>query len=78
MDTAGMTTPLPAASAEVAAETQARTQRISIEQHSAVGMLWFVGWLFTVGLLHLPLGKALLALIVWPYYLGNALSGWTG
>jgi hypothetical protein len=34
------------------------------------GLLWFAGWLFTLGFLHLPLGKGLLALVIWPYDLG--------
>jgi len=51
------------------------TQRIRIEQHSAIGMLWFAAWLFTIGFLHLSFWKALLALVVWPFYLGGAFAG---
>ena len=40
------------------------SQRIRIEQHSAVGMLWFGAWLFTIGFLHLSFWKAVLALPV--------------
>ena len=36
------------------------------------GLVWFAGWLFTIGYLHLPFGRALLALVIWPYYLGAA------
>ena len=50
------------------------TQRIRIEQHSAIGMLWFGAWLFTISFLHLSFWKAILALLVWPYYLGAALA----
>ncbi len=32
--------------------------------------LWCMGWLFTIGFLKLAFWKGLLALIVWPYYLG--------
>ena len=53
-------------------ETQA--QRIRIEQHSATGMLWFGAWLFTIGFLHLAFWKAVLALFIWPYYLGVTLA----
>ena len=52
----------------------ARAERIRIEQHSASGLLWLVGWLFTIGFLQLPFWKGVLALIVWPYYLGEAFS----
>ncbi len=49
-------------------------ERIRIEQHSFVGSLWFVGWLFTLGRLHLSFWKGVLAIVVWPYYLGAAFS----
>ncbi len=39
------------------------------------GTGWFVFWLFTVGLAKLSFGSAILALLVWPYYLGRALAG---
>ena len=34
------------------------------------GGIWFVGWLFTVGFLKLAFWKGVLAIIVWPYFLG--------
>lgn len=37
---------------------------------AVVGPLWFIGWLFTIGYLKLAFWKGVLALIVWPYYLG--------
>lgn len=49
-------------------------ERIKIEQHSAAGLLWFGAWLFTLGLLRLTFWKAVLALVVWPYYLGAQLA----
>ena len=42
-----------------------------IETHSGLGMAWFVGWLFTVGFLSKGFWGGVLALIVWPYMLGN-------
>ena len=51
-----------------------RMERIKIEQHGFAGALWFAGWLFTLGLLHLPFWKGLLAIVMWPYYLGVALA----
>ena len=50
------------------------TERIRIEQHGVAGALWIWAWLFTIGLLHLGLGKALLAVLIWPYYIGAALA----
>jgi len=49
-------------------------ERIRIEQHSFAGGLWFVGWLFTIGVLHLTFWKGVLALLLWPYYLGTTAS----
>jgi len=37
------------------------------------GMGWFVFWLFTVGFADLSFGKALWAILAWPYYLGVTL-----
>jgi hypothetical protein len=36
----------------------------------ALGPIWVIGWLFTIGYLHLPLLNSLYAIILWPYYLG--------
>jgi uncharacterized membrane protein len=49
-------------------------EKIRIEQHSFVGSLWFAAWLFTIGLVHLGFWKGLLAILLWPYYLGVAFS----
>ncbi len=48
--------------------------KIRIEQHGSAGMLWFGAWLFVIGLLHLSFWKGVLAIVLWPYYLGSALS----
>ncbi len=37
------------------------------------GSVWIIGWLFTIGYLKLAFWKGVLALIVWPYYLGAFL-----
>jgi hypothetical protein len=39
---------------------------------SVIGPLWFVGWLFTIGFTKLVWWQALLALVVWLYFLGVA------
>ena len=33
--------------------------------------IWFMGWLFTIGYVKLHFWPAVLALIIWPYYLGH-------
>ena len=45
-------------------------EKIKIEQHGFSGTLWVAGWLFTIGYLHLAFFKGLLAVVLWPYYLG--------
>jgi len=49
-------------------------QRISIEQHSFAGMMWFAAWLFTIGFLDLSFWRGVLAVLLWPYYLGTTFS----
>jgi hypothetical protein len=53
---------------------RANREPIKIVQQNAVGLVWFGGWLFTIGYLHLPFWKALVALVAWTYYLGTALA----
>ena len=54
------------------AETQGKhAQKIRIVQNSTfMGSAWFAAWLFTIGFAKLVWWKALLALMVWPYFLG--------
>ena len=37
---------------------------------AGMGLLWFGGWLFTLGFAPLVWWKAILALLLWPYFLG--------
>lgn len=50
-------------------------EKINITQHGSTGMLWFIGWLFTIGYLELGFFKGVLALIVWPYFIGAHFAG---
>jgi hypothetical protein len=49
-------------------------EKIRIEQHSVGGLLWVAGWLFTMGYLNLTFWTGVLALVLWPYYLGANVS----
>ena len=49
-------------------------EKIRIEQHSFGGLLWVVGWLFTIGFLQLTFWNGVLAIFVWPYYVGVWVS----
>ena len=37
------------------------------------GVIWFIGWLFTIGYAGLVWWKIILGIVVWPYYLGALL-----
>jgi hypothetical protein len=50
---------------------QTRTIKV---QADIVGPIWFIGWLFTLAYANLGLWQALLAIVIWPYFLGNALG----
>lgn len=50
-------------------------EKIKIEHHTLSGGLWFAAWLFTIGFLQLSFWQGVLAVIIWPYYLG---VHWTG
>ena len=40
----------------------------------ALGPVWLIGWLFTIGYCSMPFfWQGVLALLIWPYYLGAAL-----
>jgi hypothetical protein len=38
------------------------------------GMFWFAGWLFTIAFANLVWWKIILGLVVWPLFLGYALT----
>ncbi len=38
------------------------------------GVVWIIGWLFTVGFLHLGVPKSVFAIVISAYYLGAAHS----
>lgn len=44
--------------------------KIKVEHQTFPGAIWIIGWLFTIGFLHLSFWKGVLAIIIWPYYLG--------
>ena len=48
--------------------------KIKIENHLVGGGAWVAAWLFTIGYLHLDFWQGVLALIIWPYYLGLTFS----
>lgn len=37
------------------------------------GILWFAGWLFSLGFIKFTFWQGVLAIVIWPWYLGRAL-----
>jgi hypothetical protein len=35
---------------------------------------WVLGWLFTIGYAKLGFSQGIVALVIWPYYIGAALA----
>jgi hypothetical protein len=46
-----------------------------IEWRGGLGTAWAAGWLFTIGFLHLTFWKGVLAVLLWPYFLGVRFGG---
>jgi len=49
-------------------------EKIKITNHGFLGGLWLMGWLFTIGFLELSFWRGVLAIIIWPYYIGVHVS----
>ena len=47
---------------------------VIVTNNNTLGCVWVIGWIFTIGYLKLSFGKGVLAIIIWPYYLGRHLS----
>ncbi len=48
--------------------------RVSSDVGAISGQLWFAGWLFTIGFAGLHFWQGVLAVVLWPYFLGMALK----
>ncbi|MFZ0394920.1 MAG: hypothetical protein WCF17_04735 [Terracidiphilus sp.] len=55
-------------------DTNAKTPKVRIVQHTFVGGAWCACWLFTIGFLHLSFWRGVWAIVVWAYYLGVHFS----
>lgn len=40
----------------------------------SMGIPWFTLWIFTIAFAHLGFGQGTLAIVMWPYYLGDAIA----
>ena len=53
-------------------------QKIQVKNVIERAPVWVIGWLFTIGFAKLSFGKGLLALLIWPYYLGSVVIDLVG
>ena len=49
-------------------------EKTKIVHRGCGGGLWIAGWLFTIGFLHLTVTQGFYAIVLWPYYIGIAVS----
>jgi len=49
-------------------------RKVIVKNGEFAGSIWIIGWLFTLGFCHLGFWKAVLGLLLWPYYLGSLLA----
>ena len=54
-----------------------RVEKVKVVQRHGIlgGGFWFASWLFTIGFLHLGFWRGVLALVIWPYYMGAWVRG---
>ncbi len=53
--------------------TESRPKSAQGRPGTLAGTIWFIGWLFTIAFAKLIWWRALLSLVIWPYYLGLAV-----
>jgi hypothetical protein len=44
--------------------------KVQVEHHTLSGGAWLAAWLFSIDFLHLSFWQGVLAIVIWPYYLG--------
>jgi hypothetical protein len=49
---------------------KSQSQKVKIRHQPSLGLAWIAAWLFTIGFLHLTFWQGVLAIVIWPYYLG--------
>ncbi len=74
MTTEQLTLPQVNVVVEKDSSSATKQAKSTLQVHSQLaGTLWFAGWLFTIAYAELVWWKAVLALLLWPYFLGLAV-----
>ncbi len=50
------------------------SKQLTVTANAAVTFPWFTLWIFTIAFAHLSFGQGVLGLLIWPYYLGDAIA----
>lgn len=45
----------------------------NVKVDTGFGIIWFIGWLFTISFANLTFWQGVLGMFIWPYYLGMVL-----
>jgi hypothetical protein len=53
--------------------TEEKPKNVHVHSGSSAGVFWTAGWIFTMAFAKLIWWKALLALVIWPWYLALAV-----
>ena len=56
--------------AQEARDAPSKMRQTIVVNTPALGTLWLGGWMFTIGFAQLSFWKAVLGLVIWPYFLG--------
>jgi acyl-coenzyme A synthetase/AMP-(fatty) acid ligase len=54
-------------------ETEPKPKTVHVSSGSMAGAFWTAGWMFTIAFAKLIWWKALLAFVIWPWYLALAV-----
>jgi hypothetical protein len=55
-------------------EEEKKTIKVQNNLPDPGAIFWIMGWLFSLGLLKYSFWHAVLAIILWPYYVGDFVS----
>ena len=45
-------------------------EKVILKGKGHMGIIWFIGWLFTIGFCRLHFWQGVAAIVIWPYYIG--------
>lgn len=52
--------------------------KTSPQTEVTMGITWFTLWIFTIAFAHLSFWQGAIGVVIWPYYLGDAIASAVG